>query len=175
MNELTHDDLVEHARKWLLKGSTMRKACSLVITDMTSSVSETPDAIGWTSCHSVLVECKATVSDFKSDSNKNFRRHPDKGVGSIRYYMTPKGLLDVDDVPETWGLVEVDERGRTRVKKTHAQRVVCNHRAEVKMLISLFRRMDFKSESHVNIRRYKFDTSMGDPRASVTVEKAVEE
>jgi len=166
---LTHDGLVEVARKWLLKKSTGRMACSLVVTDMTTSESETPDALGWTSAYSIMVECKVSRSDFLADKRKYFRRKPDMGVGDLRYMMTPVGLIKTDELPDGWGLVEVNEKGKPRVKHRHGPTYIeSNQKAEKCMLLSLIRRLDVEHGDHVNIRAYQFKTATT-PRATVTI------
>ena len=77
----THSELIEIGRQWLLRpwnkpwpkpgSEASRGACGVVLTDMTSSSSETPDAIGWHNRGSVLIECKVTRSDFKADQRKH--------------------------------------------------------------------------------------------------------
>ena len=69
MSEVTHNDLVESAARWL------RKEHSIVITEMSGSGSwnsgEIPDAIGWNDgSTTTLIECKASRSDFLSDRKK---------------------------------------------------------------------------------------------------------
>ncbi len=107
---MTHDDLIEIAAIWL------RKKCGIVITEMATS-GEEPDAIGWgTGGQSILIECKATRSDFMSDRKKLYRREPTLGIGCYRFYMAPKGLIDPEELPENWGLIEINN-GKARVKK----------------------------------------------------------
>lgn len=65
----THADLVAPAARWL-KG-TVR--CGVVLTEAPSMDGESPDAIGWRSGYSVLVECKASRADFLADSRKPHR------------------------------------------------------------------------------------------------------
>lgn len=174
---VTHDELVEVARSWLLKRqappkgsySGGRAACSLVLTDMTSASRETPDAIGWAAGLSVLVECKVSVEDFRRDKYKAFRRNPEQGAGVLRYYMTPKGLLLVDQLPENWGLVEVNDVGKTRVARRSGvfQTDRCN---EVDMLLSLIRRLKVEPGEHVAIRAYSMGSRRdAGPRATVTL------
>jgi hypothetical protein len=173
----THDELVEFARKWLLKRisppkgqySGGRQPCSVVITDMTSSARETPDAIGWAGWgHSVLVECKASIEDYKRDQYKSFRRHPEEGAGIARYYMAPKGVIPIETLPPHWGLVEVDEQGRTRIKRRSGV-FKPDRRGEVEMLLSLLRRLKVKPGKHVSIRAYTMENSSKEPRATVTL------
>ena len=103
MYEITHNDLVARAARWL----TNTRKCQPVYTEQNIwAVSESPDAIGWTAHGSVLVECKVSMSDFYRDSAKLFRKHPDLGVGLKRYYMTPPGLISKLQLPKHWGLLE---------------------------------------------------------------------
>lgn len=165
--EITHDEAVEHARKWLLKPAVHRETCSLVITELVTSEPEQPDAIGWGAYGSVLVECKVSRSDFKADAYKVFRRNPDMGMGRVRYYLAPKGLIAVDDLPEKWGLVEV-HNGKTRVKHWHTGAFKeYNYKAEMSLLVSLYRRLNVIPGNHISIRAYTIHTT-NNPKASVT-------
>lgn len=107
---MTHTDLVKRAEKWLR--GTMR--CSVVLAELSSAAYETPDAIGWTSVRSILVECKTSKSDFARGQKKHFRQNPEYGMGDFRFYMTPPGLLSPDEIPEHWGLLEARPK-QTRI------------------------------------------------------------
>jgi hypothetical protein len=102
---LSHDQLVARAVRWLLSSGR----CGVAVPELVTSTSERPDAMGWRGqgmiC--VLVECKATRSDFLADRKKPFRRDPGEGVGNKRYFMTPPGLINPFELPENWGLLEV--------------------------------------------------------------------
>lgn len=77
---------------------------------------EQPDAIGWDfRGRSCLLEIKTSRSDFFADQKKPFRKK-NKGCGRLRYYVTPKGLVKPEELPEGWGLLEVSGRG-LRIKK----------------------------------------------------------
>ena len=99
---VTHAELVARAARWLR--NTVR--CGVVATEEYNVGWSIPDAIGWKSHTSYLVECKVTRSDFFADAKKHHRRYPDQGMGHLRYYMTPPGLVSLDEVPEHWGLLE---------------------------------------------------------------------
>ena len=106
-----HRELCFRAGRWLLNN----KQCHVVLVEKgCGSVKEMPDAIGWCGRESMLVEVKVSRSDFLTDKKKTFR-HDGTGMGNYRYYMTPKGLLTKDDLPDKWGLVEVSKAGRTRI------------------------------------------------------------
>ena len=102
----THCDLVARAGRWLKS-----LGCSAVLKEMTAYTynGETPDAIGWKSNQSILVEVKVSRADFLRDKKKRFRQHI-KGMGSWRFYLVPKGLLNPDECPEGWGIYEAHGR-----------------------------------------------------------------
>lgn len=172
---LDHDDLVELGRRWLLRPLCVsgddrcrsRQACPLVITEITSSVSETPDVIGWHGKSSTVVEAKASRGDFLADAKKHFRRHPELGMGSFRYFIAPEGLIAVSELPPGWGLIEVDVNRRLRVKYESGI-FTCSKPDEILVLLSLIRRFKIDPGKHVSIRAYTLE-SQKDPRATVTI------
>jgi hypothetical protein len=109
---ITHGQLVDIAYKWLLKNSS----CGIAFKELKSLSWEIPDVIGFgCSGFSVVVECKATRSDFLADKSKPFRVNPSLGMGTNRYYCCPKGLIEKEELPEGWGLVYVDEKGKAKL------------------------------------------------------------
>ena len=131
---MTHQELVERAVAWL-KNS---RHCPLVIARRRAVTLEHPDAIGfWITKPSVLIECKASRSDFRADRKKFFREFPAKGMGYFRYFLTPAGLVAKEEVPANWGLLEV--RGRTvRQAKKATPFSSWNLRGEMALLMSRF-------------------------------------
>lgn len=107
---MTHKQLVEVAYKWVLNNSS----CGVAFKELNSlSSNETPDVIGFGSWgHSVLIEVKVTRADFLSDKKKIFRRYPDQGMGSQRFYCCPTGMIKREELPEGWGLIYVNDRLR---------------------------------------------------------------
>src|ERR1700690_3489990 len=104
---MTHAQLVEKGVRWLrsYRGGEVRaeQACPS---------GERPHAIGWErACHSVLVGCKVTRSDFLADRAKPFRLKPEQGVGCERFYLVPTGLLRREELPQGWGLLEHNRGG----------------------------------------------------------------
>ena len=100
---LTHDDLVRRAVRWLRK----TRGCGVVFAEMVTAAPMIPDAIGWCMAGqwSVLVEAKASRSDFFADRKKCHFGAPDS-PGQERWYITPKGLVQPDELPAEWGLLE---------------------------------------------------------------------
>lgn len=98
----THDVLTHRAERWLRN----RAGCKLVMREVKAMASEVPDAIGWKGDNeTILVECKASRSDFRCDKLKPFRADTGQGMGLYRYFMCPPGLIKPEDCPRGWGLL----------------------------------------------------------------------
>lgn len=107
-----------------------------------------PDAIGWKgACHSVVVECKVSRADFLADREKPFRKKPHLGLGCERFYLTPAGMLQPEELPGGWGLVE--SRGRA-VEMVHASvknmRSARGFQYEMNLLLASLRRVEVRIE-----------------------------
>jgi hypothetical protein len=130
----THSDLVERAKEWLKK----RKRCGVVMCEW--SAKESPDAIGFTKKNSILIECKTSRNDFLSDQKKTFRKQPGRGMGDERYYMTTPGLLDLNELPKNWGLLECHANKICIKKKSNIfERKITGLKRENEMLIHALR------------------------------------
>lgn len=150
---ITHSDLITHAAKWL------SSRCAVVITDMTHAGSETPDAIGWSSRASILIECKASRADFLADRQKSFRRVPNQGMGAYRYFCTPAGLIKAGELPEGWGLLEYTE-GKKSLKMAAGSRCFKEHARsiEIGLLVSALRRVGQVCPAGVSVKCYTMET-----------------
>jgi len=140
---MTHAQLVEKAVRWL-----RRYRCGVVLSEQACISGEMPDAIGWKQAsHSVLVECKVTRADFLIDRAKPFRKKPEKGVGSERFYLTPAGLIKVEELPAGWGLLELC-RGRIEMVLASAKnlRSATGFRYEMNLLLASLRRVEVRIE-----------------------------
>ncbi len=131
---MTHADLCGRAARWL--AGTMR--CGVVLTEITTSAREVPDAIGWRqSGESILVECKASRADFLGDKRKGHRVL--RGAGRERWYFVPKGLIRPGELPEGWGLAEVADSGRV-MRTVRATASEPDEREELRIMYSALRR-----------------------------------
>jgi hypothetical protein len=140
---MTHAQLVERAIRWL-----RAYRCGLVLSEQACTSGEMPDAIGWKrACHSVLVECKVSRSDFLADRQKPFRVKPEKGVGSERFYLTPWELVKLEELPSGWGLLQY-HRGRVEMLKPAAKnlRTTVGFRYEMNLLLASLRRVEVRIE-----------------------------
>jgi len=140
---MTHAQLVQKAVEWL-----RAYRCGVVLSEQACISGEMPDAIGWKrSCHSVLVECKISRADFLADRGKRFRQKPDTGVGCERFYLTPRHLVRVDELPVAWGLLEYHNR-TVKLARAGARnlRTAVGFRYEMNLLLASLRRVEVRIE-----------------------------
>lgn len=144
---MTHSAAVEAAGRWL-----KTFGCPVVLCELTACTlhGETPDAIGWKSGCSILIECKVSRADFLRDRKKLFRMIPENGMGMYRLYLCPEGLIKPEELPKGWGLLWVCGKRISRVVAPkgnyfpHNGCVVSHHDrdkdSEIAMLLSALRR-----------------------------------
>jgi hypothetical protein len=119
-------------------------ALSVATSEVVTAANDIPDVIGWRNGASYLIECKASRSDFKADAKKP-QRNTGTGMGECRYYFCPKGLLDKKELPEGWGLIELDGRKATIVMNAPRRDLdVAAHQHEKRILLSLLRRVKMR-------------------------------
>jgi hypothetical protein len=108
----THRQLVLRAGDWLMA----KKRCRPVLLEHKCwSACEQPDAIGFGAGGSIVIECKTSRSDLYADRVKPFRKNPETGMGTFRYYMAAPDVIGVSDVG-SWGLLHVTGEKLSRVK-----------------------------------------------------------
>jgi len=140
ITDITHKAAVRRMAAYLRNSI----GCTVVLAELATANTETPDVLGFrTGGRSILVEVKVSRADFLADKNKCFRRQMERGMGDVRYFAAPKGMLRPDEMPERWGLLEIEDRCvRERKKPEHQE---ANKRAEVIMLTSAIRRLEISS------------------------------
>ncbi|MGA7683395.1 MAG: hypothetical protein WCC32_05595 [Terriglobales bacterium] len=140
---MNHTKLVVAAVAWL-----RRYRCGVVLSEQACVSGEMPDAIGWKkACHSVLVECKVTRADFLVDRVKPWRRQPESGVGSERYYLAPRGMIEIEELPGGWGLLEICGREIETVKQSAKNlRSATGFEYEMNLLLASLRRVELRIE-----------------------------
>lgn len=103
---LSHAELNQRAVQWLLS-----HGCYAVLSELkTWGTGEIPDAIGWKSSYSILIESKTSRADFMADRDKYWRKNPEKGVGNYRLFLAEPGIILPDALPKGWGLLEIAGR-----------------------------------------------------------------
>jgi hypothetical protein len=140
---MTHAKLVSIAVRWLRS-----YRCGVVLSEQACVSGEMPDAIGWKkACHSVLVESKVSRGDFLADRDKPFRLKPEIGVGCERYYLAPRGMIRIEDLPVGWGLLEVSGREVERAKPSAKNlRSAIGFGYEMNLLLASLRRVEVRIE-----------------------------
>ena len=157
MSGTTHDALVEAGSTWLWR------RCVVIVTEMATATSETPDVIGFsTHGDTFLIECKTSRADFYNESKKPVRRREKMegkgGMGNRRLYLAPKGVLKPEDMQNGWGLLEL--RG-SRVYEVFTPRFRPDEEkdrwGETKILLSCLRRFGHAAEGGVSVKSYHYD------------------
>jgi hypothetical protein len=118
---------------------------------------EVADAIGWWQRHgsetvSVLVECKASRRDFLKDREKPFRGAvgPGGGMGALRYYLVPRGLVGAEEVPEGWGLLELKGNGvSVAVEAPGRIQSEASLKAELRLLVGAMTRVQHRENGWI--------------------------
>lgn len=118
---ISHKELVAHGAKWLNKNApNVFYRCQFVCTELTcAGTKEIPDIVGIRSTGNILIEVKVSRADFKRDHLKKGRSGEFLQIGKKRLYLAPKGLLNINEIPESWGLLEWD--GRDIEIKKHSE------------------------------------------------------
>ena len=88
-----------------------------------------------------------TRGDFLADRAKRFRQQPETGVGSERYYLVPPGLIQAEELPPGWGLLEVCGREiRTTKRSAKNLRSAVGFQHEMNLLLASLRRVEVRIE-----------------------------
>jgi hypothetical protein len=143
----------------------LAKKCPVVITEMASATQETPDAIGWQGARSIVVECKVSRADFLADGKKFFRANP-AGMGRLRYFLAPPGVIREDDIPPLWGVLEITGP-KIRVVREAQAFSEWYQSGEVFLLQSAIRRVGPMAPKGCSVKFYTIETKN---RATIGVE-----
>lgn len=104
--EVTHKNLVDIGYKWALA------RCGFAFKELRTTHDEVPDILGFNSNGTFLLEVKISRTDFLADRKKVFRIFAERGIGDWRFFVVPKGLVTIDELPDNWGLIEVNDKGQ---------------------------------------------------------------
>ena len=142
---MTHQSLVRLAEQWLRS----RYRCGIVLSEQSCASGETPDVIGWKgSCRSVVIECKVSRADFFADREKPFRQQPETAMGCERFYLVPQGLIQKQELPRGWGLLECKGREISMAVRPQrqSQRTETGMKWEMNLLLASLRRVEVRIE-----------------------------
>jgi len=167
---MTHALLVRAAIAWL-----RRYRCGVVLSEQACISGEMPDALGWKrACHSVLVECKISHADFLADRVKPFRQNPQLGVGSERFYLTPRNLIRPDELPAGWGLLEYHNRRIQMLRPSRKNlRTDQGLRCEMNLLLASLRRVEIRIEPQTITDFLKWQNRMAEYNGGQTPEGVI--
>lgn len=127
----THRDLCDIAVKWLQRpNSAGGPGCHIAVSECrTGWTGEIPDAIGFRAAGfedgTTVIECKVSRADFLADRRKSHR--VSGGVGNWRYFLAPTGVIQLHELPEGWGLLEVTSRGHVKPRAGLAAYYRCGY------------------------------------------------
>lgn len=138
MSTMSHSMLVARATAWL-----RRNGFKVALPELYTSMGEIPDAwgldSGGTSC---VIEVKVSRADYLRDAKKWHRRNSNHGMGNLRFYMAPAGIIAQAELPLGWGLLSV----HGRIIRREAEPVLLQDhyidRADKRFLYSVLRRLD---------------------------------
>lgn len=126
--------------------------CQYVVCEL-ERVGECPDAFGWGGSSTQLIEVKVSRSDFLSDKNKLWRKHPQMGLGRYRSYLCPEGVIKQSDLPENWGLLYISESNKiTQIVSPEFQ--TCDCVEEMNLITSILRREGIRPKIY-SYKNYK--------------------
>lgn len=141
--EITHRNLCIKAAKYLRNQGIERfHRCQYVVCEL-ERAGESPDAFGWGGSTTQLIEVKISRSDFLSDKKKYWRKYPQYGLAKYRSYLCPENLIKLDELPEKWGLLYVNEKGKILIIK-EPEFQISNHMEEINLITSILRRENIK-------------------------------
>jgi hypothetical protein len=171
---MTHAQLVDKAVAWL-----RAYRCGVILSEQACLSGEMPDAIGWKrACHSVVIECKISRADFLADREKPFRVKPQLGMGCERFYLTPAGMLNMEELPTGWGLLEYRDRKVEKLRSSAKNfRSATGFKYEMNLLLASLRRVEVRIEPQTITEFLKWKNRMAEynrgalPAGIVAVEK----
>jgi hypothetical protein len=138
----THTELVERALKWLRNTAK----CKVAVSEYRcTDLNQIPDAIGWKNArHSIMIECKASRSDFLADKKKVCRL-AGTDLGQDKYYLINKGICEPEEIPQDWGLMYPTEKRILIIKKPKRKYYDPKVAAmELPILLSMVRRAEIQ-------------------------------
>jgi hypothetical protein len=156
MKELSHSDLCNIGARWISK-----KGLPLAAVELKTIGREIPDVYATNGMMSAIMEAKVSRSDFLADAKKEHRMHPYRGIGDLRYYICPEGLIKPDEVPSGWGLIWVSQKGRIieqiplfkgNIPSECSMRHPCDKQKDRDILYSICRRFIQGKADKLNVR-----------------------
>lgn len=141
---MTHKEIVGKVAKWLKrhKQNIAVPNCTLILKELVSlnHSGEVPDVLGFNCWSSVMIEVKCSRKDFIRDQRKRHKKHSE-GAGEFKFYCCPERLLTPMQMPDGYGLLWIDDKGKISIMKEAKRHKNADMRTERSMLLSYIRRM----------------------------------
>jgi hypothetical protein len=160
-SSLKHTHLVSKAVDWLRH----EYRCGIILSEQYCATGEIPDAIGWKGMNrSVVIECKASRSDFLADATKPFRLKPEEGLGCERFYLAPRGVIGLEELPADWGLLEYAKKSISVARKASRKdlRSAIGLMKEMNLLLASLRRVEVRIEPQTITEFLKWKNRLAD-------------
>lgn len=150
---MNHNDLLHRGYKWVK--NTLHCRVALIEPHAYTRNGEIPDVIGWQHNKCILIEAKASISDFKADQKKFSRSGRAYALGDWRIYLTPPGLLDCQEIPEGWGWYVVKGNGihyagGRKYRNNGHRPFVSDARSERAILVSYIYKRELEKQGKLN-------------------------
>jgi len=137
---MTHRELCEIGARFLIKSRNWHFRCPYVLIEFNPINGESPDVYGLNHCNPRLIEVKVNRQDFIMDRQKQHRKEGN-GIGQFRYYLCPEKLIFIDELPDKWGLLWCNEKGKIEVIKLSESFDKRNFYQELIIMQSVIRRL----------------------------------
>lgn len=139
-----HYKLCQEGAKWLKK--LKFAGYKYIAVELICIAADNPDIWGTNGYDSTMIEVKTSRADFLNDKKK-FSRQPQNvlhAIGNYRYYLCPKGIINISDLPDNWGLLWYNNEIIESVKG--ATYIKTYNRGELSILCSIMRRENVKGQ-----------------------------
>lgn len=141
----SHRKLCEIGSKWVKNTRNYHFRCPYVLIEFCPIGGESPDIFGLRANHSILIEIKVSKNDFKTDLKKIYRKEG-FGIGLTRYYLCPTDLIKIEELPDKWGLLYCNEKGKITIIKYSEAFRNRNFNQELIIMQSVIRRLAGKNQ-----------------------------
>lgn len=151
---MTHRELCLLGAKYMKSKGTYDEGKAQYVVCELERIGECPDVYGFGGGkHTQLIEVKISRSDFLADKQKYWRQNPLAGLGAMRSYLCPDGIIKIEDLPTGWGLFYANDRGKiTLVKSPVVQ--MASPVQEISLICSILRRQGIKAQIF-SYKKYK--------------------
>ena len=101
---MTHAELIKRGAKWLKNNQNSRFRFPIILCEYRCFADSIPDVLGLSHISTIVIECKASRSDYFTDLKKAHRQWANQ-LGNHRYYLCPAGLINWYEINNGWGLL----------------------------------------------------------------------